>query len=263
MSFSINHLGNNGHLGNQMFQYAAVKSLAKKYNTDFCIPPNDIFGKHYYQDLFSNIDEAFDLKCDRAIKDYPVAQEKTFEYDEEFVESLSGGDYNLIGFFQSEKYFANIADELRTKDFLFRDEIVKNCSEIVDVYKGSIAVHIRRNDFLKNPNHPVQSNDYYSSALKEFPDDIPVLVFSDDPEWCMEQEIFSDDRFLVSETNDAYYDLYIMSKCDYHVICNSTFSWWGAWLADSKNVIAPKKWFGGDCINHNTKDLYLDHWKLI
>ena len=51
MTFSINHLGNNGHLGNQMFQYAFVKAMAKKYNTDFCIPPNEIFGKYYYQKL--------------------------------------------------------------------------------------------------------------------------------------------------------------------------------------------------------------------
>ena len=64
MTFSINHLGNNGHLGNQMFQYAFVKVMAKKYNTDFCIPPNEIFGKYYYQKLFSNIDEVLDIDID-------------------------------------------------------------------------------------------------------------------------------------------------------------------------------------------------------
>jgi hypothetical protein len=51
-----------------------------------------------------------------------------------------------------------------------------------------------------------------------------------------------------------------MSLCDYHIICNSSFSWWGSWLAKSKKTVAPKNWFGGDCINHNTEDLYLKNW---
>jgi len=263
MSFSINHLGNNGHLGNQMFQYSVVKALAKKYNTEYCIPPTNIFGKHYYQNLFSNIDEAFDIKCYRGISSYSNVNERFFHYDGELVESLSNGDYNLVGFFQSEKYFKNIEDELRTKDFVFKKEIQDDCSDIVDQYKDSIAIHIRRNDFLKNPNHPVQDNQYYIDGLSEFPTDIPVLVFTDDIEWAKQQDMFSDDRFIISETDNAYYDLYIMSKCKYHVICNSTFSWWGAWLANSQNVVAPKKWFAGDCINHNTNDLYLSHWNII
>lgn len=262
MSFSVNQLGNNGHLGNQMFQYAFVKSMAKKYNTEFCIPHNSIFGQYYYQEIFSNIDEAFDIKCFRGISRYQNISERFFHYDEELVNNIPPGDYNLIGFFQSERYFKNIEDEIR-KDFTFKKQIVDDCKEIVDEYSGSIAVHIRRNDFLKNPNHPVQDNQYYINALKEFPVDLPVIIFTDDIEWAKEQKIFSDDRFIISETNNAYYDLYIMSKCSYHVICNSTYSWWGAWLANSQNVVAPKKWFAGDCINHDTKDLYLPHWKLL
>tara|TARA_Y100000004_G_C8938090_1_gene422971 strand:- start:693 stop:1481 length:789 start_codon:yes stop_codon:yes gene_type:complete len=262
MTFSINHLGNNGHLGNQMFQYAFVKAMAKKYNTDFCIPPNEIFGKYYYQKLFSNIDEAFDIDCRREIGPYPDVNERFFHYDEELVEGITQKDVNFIGFFQSETYFKNIEDEIR-KDFTFKKEIREDCQDIVEEYKGNISVHIRRNDFLRNPNHPVQPNQYYIDALKEFPEDIPVLVFTDDIEWAKQQEMFSDDRFVISETDNAYYDLYIMSKCSYHVICNSTYSWWGAWLANSQNVIAPKNWFAGDCIGHDTKDMYLPHWKLL
>ena len=263
MSFSINHLGNSGHLGNQMFQYAFVKSLAKRYNTKFCIPPKEVFGKHYYQRLFSNIDEAFDLNCHRETSAYTDVIEKVFHYDDELVNSLSSGDYNLVGFFQSEKYFKNIENELRTKDFVFKKEIQDDCSDIVDQYKDSIAIHIRRNDFLKNANHPVQDNQYYIDGLNQFPKNIPVLVFTDDIEWAKQQDIFSDDRFLISESDDPYCDLYIMSKCKYHVICNSTFSWWGAWLANSQNVVAPKNWFAGKCANNNTDDLYLSHWKII
>ena len=71
------------------------------------------------------------------------------------------------------------------------------------------------------------------------------------------------DRFLISESDNCYADLCIMTLCDYHIICNSSFSWWGSWLAKSKKTIAPKNWFGGDCINHTTEDLYLKDWIVI
>jgi hypothetical protein len=262
MTFSFNQLGNNGHLGNQMFQYAFIKAVAKKYNTTFCIPPKEIFGKYYYQRLFSNIDDCFDIKCDRELKQYSSIHEKFFHYDSDLVENISG-NCNFVGYFQSEKYFKSIEDELRSVDFVFKNNIQEDCQEIVEEYTGSIALHIRRNDYVTNPSHPLQNNQYYSDALEQFPQDLPVLVFSDDIEWCKKQELFSEDRFLISETENPYFDLYIMSQCAYHIICNSTFSWWGAWLANSKNVIAPKNWFSGDCINHNTKDLYLPHWKIL
>ena len=72
-----------------------------------------------------------------------------------------------------------------------------------------------------------------------------------------------DDKFLISEGNSHYTDLAMMSLCTGHIIANSTFSWWGAWLADSKEVIAPKKWFGPDNANLDTKDLYPEHWEVL
>ena len=265
MSFSINHLGNNGHLGNQMFQYAFVKSMSIKHKRPFYIPPHKMFGKYYYQDLFSNIDDAFNITCERTIKNYPNVVERFFHFDEDFFENPPEQDINYVGFFQSEKYFSHISGELRNKDFKFKEEIRNACEPIVAEMHNDdcIGIHIRRNDFLKNPNHPVQPNSYYEKALSEFDKDLPVYVFSDDPEWCMEQKIFDGDRFMVSEIGDAYMDLYLLSQCTHHIICNSTFGWWGAWLADSINVIAPKNWFAGDCKDHNTKDLYLEHWEVM
>lgn len=262
MSFSANSLGNNGHLGNQMFQYAFVKSMSIKHSRPFSIAPNEVFGKHYYQKLFSNIDECFDIKCDRKITNYPSVNERCFHFDENMFESPPEQNVDFVGYWQSEKYFKHIENDLR-KDFTFREDILNPCKEFVDSFRSLIAVHIRRNDFLKNPNHPVQDNSYYERGIYEFDDDISVLVFSDDVEWCRQQEMFSDDRFMISESGDAYFDLCLMSLCDHHVTCNSTFSWWGAWLANSQNVIAPKKWFGGDNINLSTDDLYLSHWKLM
>ena len=85
--------------------------------------------------------------------------------------------------------------------------------------------------------------DYYEEALSHFDEDRNVVIFSDDPEWCKEQSLFESDRFLVAEGNINYVDLCLMSLCKAHIIANSSFSWWGAWLAKSEKVIAPSKWF--------------------
>ena len=90
-----------------------------------------------------------------------------------------------------------------------------------------------------------------------------MVIFSDDPDWCMEQALFSDDRFIVSQAAGPYHDLYMMSQCSDFIIANSTFSWWGAWLANCGRVIAPKKWFGPNNAHLNTKDLYCEHWEVI
>ena len=130
-------------------------------------------------------------------------------------------------------------------------------------YSNLISLHIRRTDYVGNINHPMPSlTEYYQKALDQLDDTIPVLIFSDDPKWCKEQSIFSGDRFLVSE-NDPYTDLCIMSLCNYHIIANSSFSWWGAWLSDSKKVFAPKRWFGGNAINNDTSDLYCSNWIIL
>jgi hypothetical protein len=87
-----------------------------------------------------------------------------------------------------------------------------------------IALHIRRGDFIINSaNHNNLGLDYYESALNRFDDDRTVIIFSDDPEWCKEQKLFEDDRFLVSEGNDSYTDLCLMSLCTDFIIANSTF----------------------------------------
>ena len=114
-----------------------------------------------------------------------------------------------------------------------------------------------------NPNHPTQDVSYYEAALAKLPEDIPVIVFSDDPAWCNEQSMFEDDRFMIAEGNSTDCDLCLMSLCKYHIIANSSYSWWGAWLAKSERVIAPKNWFGGECVNKSTEDMMFDNFEFL
>ena len=91
-----------------------------------------------------------------------------------------------------------------------------------------------------------------------------IPSFSDDPTWCKEHELFEDDRFMVSEGNDQYIDMCLMTMCDGHIIANSSFSWWGAWLSKSRKVIAPSGWFEGSNNSHlDTKDIYCSEWTVL
>jgi hypothetical protein len=105
--------------------------------------------------------------------------------------------------------------------------------------------------------------EYYQTALQKFDSNLPVIIFSDEPEWCNEQELFSDERFMVSESGDQYVDMCLMSLCSHHIIANSSFSWWGAWLSNSVNVVAPLQWFGESNQGKDTKDLIPERWTRI
>jgi hypothetical protein len=259
MTISFNCLGNYGHIGNQMFQYASLKGIALSNNTDYIIPPKEVFGTQY--NTLSKLDDCFELDCKRGITNFETYTEKSFSFDEDLLKNVKS-DINLQGYFQSEKYFLKYKENIK-KDFTFKDEILNSSLDFVSQYENLISLHIRRNDYVGNANHPIPSlDDYYKVALSIIGKDFPVLVFSDDPNWCKEQEIFSDDRFLISE-NDPYLDLCLMSLCNYHIIANSSFSWWGAWLSDSKMIISPKKWFGGQAINNDTSDLYCSGWVIL
>ena len=130
-------------------------------------------------------------------------------------------------------------------------------------FGAAISLHIRRSDYVeKQSYHPLCTLDYYKKALGKLPHNVPVLIFSDDPNWCKNQYLFQSDRFIVSETNDNLMDLCLMTMFSYHIIANSSFSWWGAWLAGSKHVIAPKIWFG-PAANIDDKDLVPESWERI
>ena len=283
---AFNQIGNLGRLGNQMFEYAALRGVAAKHGYDWCIPPFDRKGIENY-----SLGECFKLESVQEsnlqyIEDIQYVGERFFHFDEELFENCPD-NVSLHGFFQTEKYFKHIADEIR-KDFTFVDAYLEPCKDMLKYYEGlePIMLHVRRGDAnLTDPRgfkwsytqcsdqHPTQPIEYYKKALAFFDKDQPVIVFSDSPEWCKEQKLFDGDRFLLSEPEEKYgdgsytpyVDLCLMSLCDHAIIANSTLSWWGAWLIQNpdKKVIAPEMWFGPAYADKDTKDLIPENWTKI
>ena len=264
----FNYLGKMGQLGNQMFQYAATKGIPIKLGVDYIIPDHkevvtDSLGNKLRVELF----DVFTLnpvnKGYINIQPELYTYETKFEFDEKFFNIDAKQNTSLVGFFQSEKYFKHIEDEIR-KDFSFQERYINDCVDIISQFDNPIALHIRRGDFLINSdNHANLSLDYYKKCLECFGLNRQVIIFSDDTKWCKEQDLFFDDRFIISEGNTSYHDLYLMSKCSDFIIANSTFSWWGSWLANTGKVVAPSLWFGPNNINKSIKDLYLEGWDII
>jgi len=254
-------LGRNGRLGNQMFQYASLRGIAEANGYDWCIPrpgPLELRDELIDHQLF----DAFDLGAARNIgvinKKY--LKEKDFTFDPDLLLKCPD-NVSLSGYFQSEKYFSHIEKQI-IEDFSFVDRILIPCQQTLQ-FGEAISLHIRRSDYVeKQSYHPLCTLDYYQKSLGKLPQNIPVLIFSDDPSWCKNQDLFQADRFIVSETDDNLMDLCLMTMCSYHIIANSSFSWWGAWLANSKQVVAPKTWFG-PAANINDKDLVPETWDRI
>ncbi len=257
----FNHLGKHGRLGNQMFQYAALRGIAAHHNYEFCIPESNFNSSWQDHQLF----EAFELPNLKYKKFLPANyyQEPHFHYSQDYVNNCPD-NVNIYGYFQTSKYFEHIKDSIK-EDFTFKKEILAPCREAF-TFDEVISLHVRRTDYVeKSQDHPPCSLEYYKEALEQFDSSIAVMIFSDDISWCKKQEIFSSDRFMVSENTWNLIDMCLMTFCSHHIISNSSFSWWGAWLSGSKNVIAPSKWFGtsGYTANNNTQDIIPEHWTRL
>jgi hypothetical protein len=260
----FNALGQLGRLGNQMFQFAALKGIARNRGFEYCFPPTKNINEWTDHQLFNpfELGSTTQLNVQFIDSDRPTVMEETFSFNEKLFNECPDW-ISLQGFFQTEKYFKHIRDEL-LKDFEFRDEILEPAQKTMSYWKNPIALHIRRTDYTTNPNHTALSMDYYEKALSEFDDSSEVIIFSDEPQWCMEQKLFESDRFMISETGNNYMDMCLMTLCSGHIIANSSFSWWGAWLSSSQKVVAPSDWFKGSNNEHlDTKDIIPESWNVV
>ena len=275
----FNYLGKLGQLGNQMFQYASLRGIVRNRGVDFRLPYHDeVFvdslGNKLKIELFnpfvmSNVTQSnIGMIGGDNPHDASVIDSTRTEGGHNFNEALFNtcpDNVTLYGYFQTEKYFKHIEDEIR-QDFTFKNEIAIPCKHRMSEVDTPIALHIRRGDYLRNAaNHNNLGLDYYERCLKKFDNDRTVIIFSDDPQWCKEQELFSNDRFLVSEGSNSYTDLCLMSLCSDFIIANSSYSWWGAWLSKGVNkvVCAPSVWFGPDNAHLDTSDMFPESWTVI
>ena len=237
-----------GRLGNQMFQYAALKGLAKYNNLDFVIPIHD--DKNY--DLI----KAFNLDCKKLpikeiTKGYLRGQSKILPFHFEEKNLILEDKIDLTGnFFISEKWFKHIENEIK-EDFKFEGDNI-----------DKVFVHVRRTDYVNNSGFvDLMKTSYYENAMNHFPAS-KFLVFSDNIEWCKNQPIFDKCEFDNSETGIEA--LRKMTKCNGAIIANSTLSWWGAWLQKGdEDIISPNvksTWLGPRKANRNTDTMIPEKW---
>lgn len=285
-----------GGLGNQLFQYALAKNLAKKLKTNVVLDviPFNEYKLHKYslehfnfekQFLTQNEQHFFGIECKKnfsylyyrllslILKPKKII-EKDFSFDKSILENTNKHIY-LDGFWQSEKYFSEIKDELLKDLFIVKPLAGKNLEIANQIKKvNAISLHIRRADYVSNSKtlsvHGVCGLDYYENALKLITNKIenPILfIFSDDINWVKENLVTNIDKVYVDHNNadTNYEDLRLMSLCKHNIIANSSFSWWGAWLNtnQSKIVIAPKRWYSDVEKNNQTVDLIPDSWIRI
>lgn len=285
-----------GGLGNQMFQYATGRALSLRLSQPLRLDISgfDGYGLHQGFELsrvfacnpeIATDDEIRDLLGWRAsrvarrillrpafrwLHGARLVVEPHFHYWPE-IEGLSRNVY-LAGYWQSEKYFSDASATIRT-DFAFRVPLSKQNAELAGsiVQTTAVSLHVRRGDYVSNAKanaaHGLCSLDYYRAAILHMAAHVErpeFFVFSDDIAW-VKANLKIDFPCQYVDHNqgaESYNDMRLMSLCGHHIIANSSFSWWGAWLNPNmdKIVVAPKKWFATD---KNVEDLYPARWVMI
>lgn len=275
-----------GGLGNQMFQFAAAYAKAIQEDQDLWLDTS-YFSLHDKRSFLLN-EFALDQRVsvfDGSVKHGLFSRfrkssklntylESTFCYDDAFASVK--GPIRLDGYFQSEKYFEDCGEELRRALDLANplSSVASETAARISDAKTSVSVHVRRGDYLDAENAKVHFSlpiQYYRKALSllrgVLGDDLAVFYFSDDTEYVYQNfQLEPHDHVVEGDTQRPVEDLYLMAQCDHHIIANSSFSWWGAWLnrKPEKEVVAPRQWFQPDVMRRmNTCDLYPCGWITV
>ena len=268
-----------------MFQFASAVGIARKRGYDVSFPFGNCFNPVGGGPIDPKTGIKMEVKCDLLdcfnipggyfrtsdfyfIPPERIYSESDFKFNPEVLSLPPNTD--LYGYFQDERYFREIREEI-LRCFKFREEHAQRANEYWEEKiapfldgRSPVSLHVRRGDYTLYPgHHPTCSREYYEKAMKDFPEDeFKILVFSDDVEWCKGE--FVGDKFFFVETGSPYSDLKIMVDCDHHIIANSSYSWWGAWMnpKEGKRVIAPSRWFG-DLLQKDASEIYCPGWRVI
>lgn len=275
-----------GGLGNQMFEYAmflALKDAHPEEEIKVCTRSFGGYGLHNgleIQRVFGvELPEASLWELTKLA--YPFFNYKTWQAMRHWLrqrKSMTRGainipfDFNEVkrttptyyeGYWQNEKNFRHIREGvLKAYTFSsFGDEKNKALEKELQ-HEISVSCHVRRGDYLKQPEMCVCTPSYYARAISEMNDRVnPTMyvVFSDDIAWCRDNliELIGKDKKVVfvdwNQGVDSFRDMQLMTLCNHNIIANSSFSWWGAWLNNHHDsvVVAPKKWMNIDSIKND------------
>lgn len=286
-----------GGLGNQMFQYAFGRATANRLSAELVFDLSDEtlqihngFELNRVFDIRAREATKSDLKtvlgwmrhdiARRAVKKFGFSEILSIPYVLEphlhFAPQMLRASDNtyLSGYWQSEKYFADAMDCVRD-DFTFLSKLSglneSLAADILDKSQTAISLHVRRGDYVHNTEinrvHGCCTQEYYQAAIEHMAGQIKsprFYIFSDDMDWVRANLDLPFGHTFVQHNRkkSSYQDMHLMSLCKHHVIANSSFSWWGAWLNrdPKKLVVAPRKWFADE---RSVDDLFPQSWVVL
>ena len=263
-----------GGLGNQLFQFIAGYVLAKKnkMNLRINIERLNSYDRQFELDKFPEIYKLnipivnnyktynlikilgiyklINFFLDKNIKKF---ERSPFIFNEDLLKKKISKNLSITGFFQSEKYFLNYK-KIVLKLLRFpkaKNKLIQNYLNLIK-NRNSVAIHIRRGDYLNDPKvrnfHGILGESYYKKSIRHIKKNVKnpfFFIFSDDINLIKKKFLFFNKKnYIFIDTKSSISDMYLMSNCKHFIIANSTFSWWGAWLSKNKRkiVCAPKKW---------------------
>lgn len=285
-----------GGLGNQLFQYAAGMALAEHHHTGLKLDIRNLeknplrsYELHNFNisaeiaasdelKIFDSERRSFVSDCAdrfmRKLKPYyrqNIYYEQGFHHDPNFFKAPK--QVYLVGYWQSEKYFKHMSQTIRNECRVVPSPEKTNIELLETISRcNAVCIHVRRGDYANDSKtrdyHGLCSPDYYEQATRQLCRKVVsphFFVFSDDMEWTRNMIKLPGPTTFVDHNplKNAFEDFRLMCKCRHHIIANSSFSWWAAWLSehDEKTVFAPKKWFNKN--NLNTKDLIPEKWSTL
>lgn len=258
MAVTFPELGRAGRLGNQLFQIASTVGIARELGTKPLFPEWD------YAPIFSLPKDFFEKSPGPEVE----ATNYAIRLDER--ERIYLQDVSLFDHIKGEIKAIFSPSEMAL-DILSSDiETIRSLAHPI------LSLHVRRGDILTHPEyHPVRSVEYYERALTQI-EFASVVVFSDDLDWCrkvLAPRLGLDVSFYGSEMTrspipDQYaidgpvdwQDLFLMQECDSHIISNSTYAWWGAYLSEDSHPIYPSNWFGHMLTHAQPELLFPENW---
>lgn len=277
-----------GGLGNQMFQYALYRRLqlaGKEVKLDLTFYKTKQSLRRLELGVFDLPLEQAKKREIRYLKGYTndasrwerALTSRTNRHSCVYVEDLDKGYQDIVmqkdtvylsGYWQNELYFRDIRAQL-LMDFAFPLEIEERKKDLLCSLRTShsVSVHIRRGDYLNSNNVKIYGGictiEYYRRAMHYIQEHIAspqFYVFTDDPEW-VKQNLNVEGMHMVEheEGDPDYVDMFLMSQCEAHIIANSTFSWWGAWLdpKQEKIVVSPSRWLNNHDVNNAICDWFI------